>query len=308
MTSVILAGLDLNLLVVLDALLAESSVTRAAARIGLSQSATSHALGRLRALLDDPILVRTPQGMVPTARARLLAPPVRQALAQIERALAPPRPFDPGRSRRAFTLSMLDTGQAGLLPSVVRRLHREAPGVEIRVHHAAGGTWPEELEQGALDLALAVSPRLPAGFRTEVVFSTRYVSIARRNHHGVGRRLSLERFAKLGHIVLSGRGSIDPALDAALSARSLRRYAAVSVPSLLPIPWLVAQTDLIATVPEMLLELLPEHLPLSRHAPPIPIDPVSVSLVWHERTHDDPAQKWLRENVREICRELAAAR
>ena len=131
-----LAGIDLNLLVVLDALLRESSVTRAAKRIGLSQSATSHALARLRRLLDDPVLVRTPEGMVPTPRAASLAVPVQTALEQLERSLTPPQPFESNRSTQRFTLSLEDAGQVGLLPLLAERLKAEAPGVNLHVHSA----------------------------------------------------------------------------------------------------------------------------------------------------------------------------
>ncbi|MFQ5418217.1 MAG: LysR family transcriptional regulator [Myxococcota bacterium] len=301
-----LAGVDLNLLVVLDALLRESSVTRAAKRLGLSQSATSHALARLRRLLDDPVLVRTPHGMAPTPRAAGLAAPVQQALEQLEQSLAPPRPFDPSRSTLGFTLSLEDAGQVGLLPLLAERLKTEAPHVDLRVHSAGTGSPTEALETATVDLALAVSPEPTEGFHAEVVFTTRYVSIVRADHPHVGRRLTRKRFSELGHIVLGGPGSVDPEIDRVLAASSRSRRAALTVPSLLPIPWLVARTDLVATVPALLLGLDRERLPLARHVPPIPIDSTTGSLVWHERTHRDAAHRWLRGVVREVCRELAA--
>ncbi len=303
-----LAGVDLNLLVVLDALLRESSVTRAAKRIGLSQSATSHALARLRRLLGDPVLVRTPQGMAPTPRAARLAGPVQSALEQIEQSLAPPRPFDPSRSSHGFTLSLEDAGQVGLLPLLAERLKTEAPGVDLRVHSAGAGSVAEELAAGSVDLALAVSPEPTEGIHAEVVFTTPYVSIVRAGHPEVRKRLTLKRFTELSHIVLGGPGSVDPEIDRALEASSRSRRAALTVPSLLPIPWLVARSDLVATVPALLLGLDRGRLPLARHMPPIPIDPTTGSLVWHERTHHDPAHRWLRDVVRDACRELSAAR
>ncbi len=303
-----LASFDLNLLPVLDALLQESSVTRAAQRIGLSQSATSHALARLRALLEDPVLVRTPRGMAPTDRARSLAASVRRALEELEQTLAPPRPFDPSRSTHRFALSLEDAGQVGLLPLLAQRLKREAPGVDLRVHPTAAESSAEALADGSVDLALAVSPEPRPGFRAEVVFGTPYVSIVRADHPDVGGRLTLERFTALSHIVLAGPGSVDPEIDRVLGARARRRRAALVVPSLLPIPWLVARSDLVATVPALLLGLDRERPSLARHAPPIPLAAVTGSLVWHERTHHDPAQGWLRRVVREACRELGAGR
>ena len=301
-----LAGLDLNLLLVLDALLEECSVTGAARRIGLSPSATSHALARLRSRLGDPILVRAGGGMTPTSRARELATPVREALDRLERALAPPHPFDPGRSTRSFTLSLEDAGQVGLLPLLARRLADEAPGVALRVRPGAAEPATAGLGDGAVDLALTVSPEPRPGFHGEVVFTTPYVSILRRRHPAVGKRLTLARFTELGHVALLGPGSVDPEIDRALDARARARRVALAVPSLLPIPWLVARSDLVATVPALLLALDRGRPPLARHRPPLPLEPVTGSLVWHERAHHDPAQRWLRQILRDACRTLGA--
>lgn len=299
-----MVGVDLNLLVVLDALLTESSVTRAAKCVGLSQSATSHALGRLRGLLNDPLLVRTPRGMALTPRATGLAAPVRNALEQLEQSLAPPRPFDPSQSRHEFNLLLEDAGQVGLLPLLAERLKSEAPGVDLRIHPATGGSPTDAVALGSVDLALAVSPAPTEGIRAEVVFTTPYVSIVRAGHPEVGTRLTLKRFSELGHITLAGPGSVDLEIDRMLAVRSRSRRAALSVPSLLPIPWLVARSDLVATVPALLLGLDRERLPLARHTPPIPIDSTTGSLVWHERTHHDGAHQWLRDVVREACQAL----
>lgn len=303
-----LAGVDLNLLWVLDALLRESSVTRAAKRVGLSQSATSHALGRLRRLLDDPLLVRTPRGMALTPRAAGLASPVRSALEQLEQSLAPPRPFDPSESTHRFDLLLEDAGQVGLLPILAERFRMEAPGVDLRIHPAATGSPADAVAVGSVDLALAVSPEPTEGIHAEVVFRTPYVSILRSDSPGAGKRLTLKRFSELGHIVLAGPGSVDPLIDRALAASSRSRRAALTVPSLLPIPWLVARSDLIATVPALLLGLEREHLALTRYRPPIPIESTTGSLVWHERTHLDAAHQWLRGVVRETCQQLGRDR
>jgi len=303
-----LAGVDLNLLVVLDALLTESSVTLAARRVGLSQSATSHALGRLRRLLDDPVLVRTPQGMALTPRAVGLAAPVRSALEQLEHSLTPPSPFDPSQSTQGFNLLLEDAGQVGLLPLLAERFKTEAPGVDLRIHPAAARSPTDAVSAGTVDLALAVSPEPTEGIHAEVVFTTPYVSIVRADHPEVGKRLTLKRFGELGHIVIAGPGSVDPEIDRVLAASSRPRRVALSVPSLLPIPWLVARSDLIATVPTLLLGLDHERFPLARHTPPIPIDTTTGSLLWHERTHHDAAHRWLRSVVREACQALGSQR
>lgn len=296
-----LAGIDLNLLVVLDALLQESSVTRAAGRVGLSQSAVSHALKRLRELLGDPLLLRTAQGMVPTPRARLLLAPVHQAVGQVQSVLAPPKSFEPKESIQSFTLSMQDTAQAGLLPELIARVRREAPRVRLQVHPGIGGLQANELETGNLDLALAIDPVLPHGFHGDPVFEITYVSIVRTRHPKVKSRLTPEVFSQLSHVAALRDGVIEPDLETIFAAHSMKLHLALVLPSLLPVPWIIARSNLVATFPETLLGLLPADFPVERHEPPLPIEPASVVLVWHERTHYDPAHQWLRGVVKQTC-------
>jgi DNA-binding transcriptional LysR family regulator len=302
-----LSEIDLNLLVVLDALLQESSVTRAAQRVGLSQSAVSHALKRLRELLGDPLLLRTSRGMVPTPRAQQLLAPVHQAVGQVQSVLAPCKPFDPLTSSHSFTLSMQDTGQAGLLPDLMRKVHREAPLVRLQIHPGIGGLRAIELESGSVDLTLAIDPALTQGFHGERVFDITYVSIVRTGHPKLDGPLTPEKFSQLSHVAVLRDGLVEPDLERVFAAHSLDLHLALVLPSLLPVPWVVARSDLIATVPETLLNLLPSDFPIERHKPPLPIDSTSVFLVWHERTHYDPAHQWLREVVKQTCLRSAPA-
>lgn len=296
-----LSEIDLNLLVILDALLQESSVTRAAQRVGLSQSAVSHALRRLRELLGDPLLLRTSRGMVPTPRAQRLLAPVHQAVGRVQSVLAPCKPFDPLDSSHSFTISMQDTGQAGLLPDLMQRVQREAPLVRLQVHPGIGGVQSGELENGSVDVALAIGPALPQGFHAESVFDISYVSIVRKGHPELEGRLTPELFSQLGHVAVLRDGSIEPDLEGVFAAHRLDLQLALVLPSLLPVPWVIAQSDLIATVPETLLDLLASDFPIERYPPPLPIASTSVSLVWHERTHYDPAHQWLREVIKQTC-------
>jgi len=296
-----LASVDLNLLVVLDALLAELSVTRAARRLGLSQSATSHALGRLRTLVGDVLLVRTPQGMVATPRALALQAPVKRILAGVEQALAHHDAFDPARSRQRFCLSLEEPGQIGMLPRLVERLRREAPHVLLEVAPQKEGEQWAALEGGAIDLAFSVTPPPRPGFHTYPVFRLPYVSLVRRGHPQAARGLDLETFLALGHIAVTRPGIADPDVDRLLAARGQARRLALRVPSLLPVPWLVASSDFVATVPGMLGTLVPRPGALVAHRPPLAIPPLHVSLVWHERSHDDAAQRWFRDVVLAVC-------
>ena len=178
----------------------------------------------------------------------------------------------------------------------------------MAIHPVAAGSPVAAVAAGSVDLALAVSPEPSEGIHAEVVFTTTFVSIVRAGHPEVGKRLTLKRFSELGHIVLAGPGSVDPEIDRLLAGASRSRRAALTLPSLLPIPWLVARSDLVATVPSLLLGLEREHLALTRHRPPIPIESTTGSLVWHERTHHDAAHQWLRSVVRETCQELGRGR
>jgi DNA-binding transcriptional LysR family regulator len=297
-----LEGIDLNLLVVLDALLAEGSVTRASKQLGLSQSATSHALSRLRALLDDPVLVRTPGGMLPTARARELAGPVRAILEAAERALRPPAPFDPATWRGRFTLGLDDATQAGTLPDLVTALRVHAPGATLRAFSEPPAAITDALSSGRLDLAITVAPSVASSLHSAPLLRYRSVCIVRADHPRLAKRMSLERYVEAGHVVISIPGSADPDVDRILAARGLERRIVVSTSAPLAVPDIVAGSDLVATVPDRLLTVAEGRLRLARHPPPLPLPRVTVSMVWHERLHHDPAQRWLRSTIRSLYR------
>ena len=200
----------MNLLPVLDALLAERSVTRAGARLGLSQPAVSNALAQLRALLGDPLLVRGARGMVPTERALELAAPLRAGLAQLEQGLGTHAPFDPRTSDRRFTIITNDFVAFAVLPKLVARLEREAPGVRLQVRAWQEHYVPGDLERGEADLMLGLYRELPAGHREIPLFEDRFVCVVRRGHARVRGKLSLATYVKLPHVLVShqpdGRG------------------------------------------------------------------------------------------------------
>lgn len=304
-----LAGFDLNLLVVLDALLQESSVTGAARRVGLSQSATSHALARLRDLIGDPILLRTPQGMAPTARARALAGPVRQILESVEGVFVAPGQFDPATTRHAFRIATDPAGQLTILPGLVERLRVEAPDVSIVAPSVPTDRMVRDLQTGAIDLAVtSFLPSGESGIRSEFLISTDYVSIVRRDHPEVGRRLTLKRFLAMGHIVMTRPGLADPSLDAELTRRGLRRKIVLSVESPGPIPALVARTDLVATIPTLMLDRIAVPPEVSRYKPPIALEPLSAFLITHERIAGSAPHEWICRVVREMFTAIREAR
>src|SRR5258708_2528110 len=232
MNGVHLGAIDLNLLVALDALLAERSVTRAAFRIGITQSAASHALARLRKLTGDELLVRGRGGMVPTVRAEAMGAPLRRALEDIKGTLSSPGAFDPKTARLRVFISTSDYAEVVLLPGIIARLMRDAPGVQLRVLTPKEGL-ASDLASGKLDIALM--PLLPSeegpGIRTRRILEERFVCIARRGHPLAKKRaLTLSRFAGASHVLISPWGIEGGFVDDALARLGLRRNVALGGP------------------------------------------------------------------------------
>lgn len=300
-----LAALDLNLLVVLEALLGERHVTRAAARLGLSQSATSHALARLRRLLGDPLLVRDGQALVPTVRAAALAPRLADALGSLRAALAPPARFDPATARRRFTLGLADYSQFVLLPPLLARLSALAPHVDLVAQDYSPGRLDELDVTVAPDRSIARSDPLGPGrtpaLRARRLFRERYVCLARRGHPRIGKRLDLATFAALPHAFIAPRGTPGGVVDDALAERGLSRRVALMIQHFLVAPYAVAGSDLVITLAERLALAFVDHLPLAIHEPPLALPRFTMQLYWHERHHLDPAHRWLRQQLIEVA-------
>ncbi|HEY8088844.1 MAG TPA: LysR family transcriptional regulator [Polyangiaceae bacterium] len=302
MSPVHLGAVDLNLLHSLDALLVERNVTRAAARVGITQSAMSHALGRLRLLTGDELLVRGPGGMVPTVRAEALSMPVRRALDEVARALAPAAAFDPRTAVTRLCIGTSDYGELVLLPRLVARLAREAPGVDLRVR-TLGEDMPALLASGSIDLAVAplMAHDERPGIHGRKLFSDRFVCVVRRGHPLAKKKLTLARFAAASHALIAPRGQEGGFVDDALARLGTRRRVAVAVPHFLIAPHLVASSDLLLTLARRVAAVLAAPLKLAVLAPPpeLSLEGFTMSAVWHDRTHDDPAHRWLREVVLE---------
>ncbi|HEX2571260.1 MAG TPA: LysR family transcriptional regulator [Polyangia bacterium] len=301
MKPVHLPSLDLNLLVTLDAVLTEGSVQRASARLGVTQSAVSHALARLREALGDPLVVRTPRGMVPTARAMRLGGTLRHCLAELEGAMHSEAPFDPATAQRAFTLSAADATEFLLLPQLMRRLAEEAPGVDILVRPPLPEVVPD-LESGALDLALGVFAEVPGGLRRQPVIHERFVCMVRRGHPRVRRALSLDAYLELSHISIAPRGTAGNLVDDALARMGRSRRVALRVPHFLVAPLVVAETDLVLILPEHLARRYAEMLPIELIKPPIELTGFTLHQLWHERVQNDAGHVWLRRTVAEILK------
>lgn len=308
MRDVHIAALDLNLLVALRALLAERHVTRAATRIGLSQPAMSHALARLRELLGDPLLVRTPNGMRPTARAEAMTLPLERALEDITRLLASPAAFDPRLSKRRFRIATSDYVELVLLPPLLRRIWAEAPDVDVAVTNLAGRAV-EDLAEAETDMAIGIINHFgeaePAqGIRFHRILSDRFVCVVREDHPVVKKRLALEEFCALRHALVAPRGNAGSIVDTALAALGKKRRVAVEVPHFLVAPHVVRETDVILTLAQRIARSLGPMLGLRQIAPPLELPGFTMSMVWHDRQHVDPAHTWLRGVVTETAKAL----
>jgi DNA-binding transcriptional LysR family regulator len=301
-----LRTVDLNLLVVFDTLMAERNVTRAAERNGLSQPAVSKALNRLRFLFDDPLFVRRDRGMEPTARARELAGPIHGALADISRTLTQSAAFEPSTARATVKIATIDLYHTKLLPSLVQHLRRHAPGVDLQVRANDCSHLHEQLAAGEIDIAFAPLGHKPEDVRAEPLWRDRLVTLV-GEANPLAEPLTIEAYAAAAHLVDAGHVQVSPdgvgssVVDAILAARGLRRRIALVLPNSAGIPFVVAATDLIATLPSRIVKGL---LPMSNVrmlTPPLPDVEVSPHMFWHGRTHTDPLQVWLRAAIREIA-------
>jgi len=304
-----LRSVDLNLLVVFDALMAERSVTRAAQRNGLSQPAVSKALNRLRGLFDDPLFVRRDRSMEPTARALEIAGPIHGALAGISRTLTLPASFEPGNALATVKLAMIDLYHTRLLPLLVQHMRQQAPGVDLQIRASNCARLPEQLASGDIDIAIAPLAGKTAELPAEPLWKDRLVTLV-ANHNPLPDTMTIEDYADAAHLVDAGHVQVSPdgvgssVVDAILAARGLRRRIALVLPNSTAIPCIVAATDLIATLPSRIVKGLAPMPHVRQLTPPLCDVEVAPHLVWHQRTHADPLQVWLRAVIWDIAADI----
>lgn len=298
-----LSAVDLNLLVVLDALLAENHVQRAGARIGLSQPATSHALARLRALLDDPLLVRVGTAMVPTPKAAALREPL-ALLLENTRALLRDAAFEPGTSRRTFTFMMPDLVCDLLGPPLVARVAQEAPQVQLTFAPWRGPGLLAPQDLAGLDFHITSLVRDFPGFADEPLYVDSDVVVARPGHPA-RRRLSTQAgFCAQRHIAIVGTGETEDVSEGWLRSVGLERQIGLTVPTYLLAIRIAARTDLIAFVPRRLARSMAGRLDLLITEPPVDPGPDQLLLRTAIRLASDPAGQWMRDLVKAVARGL----
>ncbi|WP_444814781.1 LysR family transcriptional regulator [Variovorax flavidus] len=290
--------LDLNLLVTLEALLAEQNVTKAADRLHLSQPAVSAQLGRLRAMFDDPLLIPAQRGMTPTTKALELLEPLRQALDQVRTAVATHRQFDPGRARITVVIACTDYLQSAVVQPLIIRLREQAPGVRVALRSLDPALLGKQMASGDVDMALMTPNAAVSSLRARHLFDERYVLIGRRGHPKLRRRITVEQFAALEHVIVSLRGGdfVTP-VDTTLAGLGLRRKVVLSASSFLLLPGIVMRSDFVALVPQRLVRDRVSQLQIVEC--PFPVAGFEVSMLWHERNHGHSGHRWMREALTE---------
>lgn len=292
-----ISRIDLNLLVVLEAIYSEGGLTRAAERLHVTQPAVSYALGRLRELLGDPLFVRQGHGMAPTPLMRTMIEPLRQALQGIEAVLNDMQHFDPATAERRFTLGCRDTLESLVLPRLLNRITRAAPKVELATVHFSRRDAKADLVSGRLDLLTdAVLPN-SGQIRHTRLSDDRLAVVARQGHPLIGEQLTLEDYLRLGHVLVSSRPRGPGVEDHELGRRGLQRRVVLRCQHYYAALRVVSETDLIVTMPQRLAQTINQHL--GNRILPFPLEAPrhGIYLLWHANRDNDPANRWLREQI-----------
>jgi DNA-binding transcriptional LysR family regulator len=298
-----LSRADLNLLVLFEAVLEERHVGRAADRLNLTASAVSHGLGRLRRLLNDPLFVRTPKGVVPTARAIEIAAPIAEILARVRNVISTAEPFNPATSTRRFTIGAPDGVSAVFLPPLLAELRQTAPGIDISVRQllpTEGETSPDrawlsafaELETRAMDIAVIPSDRIPARFLDKTLYDEDFV-IAMRAGHPFADRPTLDRYCEMQHVVVSLTGDAHGFVDRVLASQGCSRRIALTVPNFMFALAVIAETDLISALPRRFVAMHAQRFGVVALEAPLPLDRFRLHAIAPKAAMMDAGLAWL---------------
>ncbi len=299
-----LTSLDLNLLLVFDAIMQERHVTRAGDKIGMSQPAMSNALNRLRYHLNDELFVRSSEGMLPTPRALELSTPIRSALDDIETALDPVE-FDPAKSTKTFAIGTNDYCVSILIPKLAAAMQRQAPNINIRLISSAGRTF-EMLDEQRIDFGISAISEIPERYGSEPCIEDTYVLLMRNNHPLSKGKMTDKRFVDARHMVISPRGETHGFVDDDLIKIGLKRTIAMTVNHFSSAPGILANSDLILTAPKRIADTFaPLYNLVTRPAPFLGNENFSsVKLIWHKKLANHPAHNWFRKYLQNVARSL----
>jgi molybdate transport repressor ModE-like protein len=286
--------LDLTQIWLLAELAKLGSVSAAARRIGLSQSAASHALAKLRQQLEDPLFTRTRDGLKPTPYGERLGRAAGEAMNLIVEGLAANRNFDPKISTRQFTFFMSDVGQMVLLPQILDVVQRDAPGVTLRSAPIPLDDPAAPMISGEVDLAVGFFTNLTTGFHQTLLFREHYVCIVREDHPAFRSGMTIEAFKDVRQAIADATGMAHAFVDQCLAKHRIARRDGLRVPGFHVLPLIIANSDLMAFIPARLAASVAAHVPIKVLQPPVHIPPFDIRMYWHERYHHDPANRWMR--------------
>ncbi|HET9475319.1 MAG TPA: LysR family transcriptional regulator [Steroidobacteraceae bacterium] len=290
---------DLNLLPVLVAIHEHGSVSVAAQHLGMSQSAVSTALAKLRLKYSDPLFHRVGHGMKPTTRTRALISPLREAMSRVATTFTTETHFNPRTTERTFTFAMSDVGEMVFMPKILQRLHQAAPRARVRSVAVSAATIERGLETGEIDLAVGYFPDLrEKSFLEKHLFYHYFVCLLRANHPITASTLSMQQFLSLEHAVVNGAGRTNEIFERFLRAKKIHRRVVLETPHFMSIPSIIARSDLIVTVPHAVGMFVKDvHMNIRLAQPPMRTPKIDLKLHWHRNHHSDPKNKWLRELV-----------
>jgi DNA-binding transcriptional LysR family regulator len=296
-----ISKVDLNLLVIFDAMFQSQSVTLAAERVGLSQSTMSYELSKLRRLFDDQLFIRMSTGMQPTPRALQLAEPVRRALEIVKSDILKQFRFEPLESERTYTLCMNDIAELNFMPKILQALAVEAPGITIRTATMDRPSLERAMANGEVDLTIGYFPDLKnAGLYQQRLFPHTFACVVRRLHPRIGSEMTLQQFLAESHAVVTPEGRSHEIVERILEKRGFKRRIALVTPHFTSVPFIIAASDLISIVPIGLAEAFSEFSSLKTVALPFHVPTFDIKQHWHERFHNDEENRWLRQKIAQL--------
>jgi len=295
-----LRRLDLTVLLVFVAMLKHRKAVAVATEMGLTQSAISHSLARLRAVFDDPLFLRKPHGMEPTAVALALEPAIRLAVETLDTALRPPVPFEPEKAEATVRIAAYDNEIVTMVPQLLARLGAAAPGLRLAVHALGRKPAVAALDTGEIDLAAGFFWELPASATATQLYEQGYRVVARRDHPQARASFDLDTFLDCRHLVVSPTGDLQGIVDDVLATQGLQRRVSAALPQFMPALEAVAASDLIATLPARLVDLYAGRFNLNVFEPPLVLRPIAISAVIHKRNAASPLHEWLVSQFRQL--------
>ncbi|PQO99389.1 LysR family transcriptional regulator [Massilia phosphatilytica] len=297
------SSIDLNLLSVFQEVYRERQISAAARRLGLTQSAVSNALARLRRTFGDELFVRTAHGMQPTPLAQQMAEPIGAAMVQVALALSQRSRFDPATSGRRFTVAMTDVGEVYFMPVLIERCRAGAPNVEIASVRANGLTLKDDMETGRVDLAIGAFEDVSDALYHRALFRQRFVSMFRKDHPLAKGKVDLDRFVAAPHLIVDAAQSPYDRINGLLEKAGVTAGARFRVPHFTAVPYIVSTSELVVTVPQKLAESAASPFGLKWIEPPLALPTLQTNVFWHRRFNHDPGIQWLRGLIADVFAE-----